>query len=93
MVKIIWSDLALEDLRSIYEYISIDSAFYAGRHIDRLIERTDQLIEFPNSGRIVPEFNNESLRELIEGNYRVVYRVSTGTVEIVRVHHAAKPVK
>lgn len=93
MVRIIWSDLALDDLRSIFEFISIDSVFYAGRQIHRLIERTDQLMEFPHSGRIVPEFNNESLRELIEGNYRIVYSTSNGQVEIVRVHHAAKQIK
>lgn len=47
MVAIIWSELAIADLRNIYEFIATDSAFYASRQIDRLIERTDQLIEFP----------------------------------------------
>jgi toxin ParE1/3/4 len=89
MVKIIWSELALEDLSSIYAFISIDSSFYDGRLIDRIIERTDQLIDFPNSVRIVPEFNIETLKELIEGNYRIVYDTANGQVEIVRVHHAA----
>jgi plasmid stabilization system protein ParE len=89
MVNIIWSELALEDLSSIYAFISIDSSFYAGRLIDRIIERTDQLIDFPNSVRIVPEFNIETLKELIEGNYRIVYDTANGQVEIVRVHHAA----
>ena len=93
MVAIIWSELAIEDLRSIYEFISTDSVFYASRQVDRIIERTDQLIEFPKSGRVVPEFNIENLRELIEGNYRIVYSINPDKIEIVRVHHAAKQIK
>ena len=72
MAKVIWSELALDDLKNIYEYISNDSIYYAGRQIERIIERVEQLQNFPESGRIVPEFNKEILRELIEGNYRIV---------------------
>jgi addiction module RelE/StbE family toxin len=92
MVKVIWSELSIEDLRSIFDYISIDSPYYAGIQIDRIVNRTEQLIEFPQSGRVVPEFNNESLRELIEGNYRIVYQLVNETVEIVRIHHASKKI-
>ncbi len=92
MVKVIWSELSIEDLRSTFDYISIDSPYYAGIQIDRIVNRTEQLIEFPQSGRVVPEFNNESLRELIEGNYRIVYQLVNETVEIVRIHHAAKKI-
>ena len=92
MVNVIWSELSIEDLRSIFDYISIDSPYYAGIQIDRIVNRTEQLIEFPQSGRVVPEFNNESLRELIEGNYRIVYQLVNETVEIVRIHHAAKKI-
>jgi addiction module RelE/StbE family toxin len=92
MVKVIWSELSIEDLRSIFDYITIDSPYYAGIQIDRIVNRTEQLIEFPQSGRVVPEFNNESLRELIEGNYRIVYQLVNETVEIVRIHHASKKI-
>ncbi len=50
MVKVIWSELSIEDLRSIFDYISIDSPYYAGIQIDRIVNRTGQLIEFPQSG-------------------------------------------
>jgi plasmid stabilization system protein ParE len=73
MVQISWSDLAVDDLRSIYDFIANDSAFYAERQIARFIERTEQLMAFPESGRVVPEFNDKNLRELIEGNYRIIY--------------------
>ena len=93
MVKIIWTDFAIEDLKSIHEYIARDSRFYANRYIEKLILRVDQLEEFPNSGRIVPEFNNESIRELIEGNYRLVYKINTDYLGILRVHHSARILK
>jgi toxin ParE1/3/4 len=58
------------------EYISKDSKRYADRHIDKLISRVEQLHNNPNSGRVVPEFNIETTRELIEGNYRIIYKVN-----------------
>ena len=51
MVEINWTELALQDLRDIYDYISKDSVFYADRYIDKLIERVDQLESNPKSGR------------------------------------------
>ena len=64
MVNIVWTDLATEDLRSIFDYISRDSKVYAGRHVDKLILRVDQLESYSRSGRVVPEFNKEEIREL-----------------------------
>jgi len=93
MAKLIWSELALEDLQSIHEYISKDSKRYADRFIEKIINRVDQLESFPKSGRIVPEFNSSLIRELIEGNYRIVYKISGDQVAIVRVHHAARQLK
>jgi toxin ParE1/3/4 len=52
------------------------------------------VILFPGSGRVVPEFNNKQLRELIEGNYRIVYRFeSNELIEIARIHHSARHLK
>lgn len=93
MVKLIWTEFAVEDLRLIHEYISRDSKRYADRFIEKLINRIDQLESFPKSGRVVPEFNLESIRELIEGNYRIIYKISTSEVTIIRVHHAARQLK
>lgn len=55
MVKVVWADLAIEDLKSIHEYISKDSKFYADRLVTKLINKVDQLENYPQSGRIVPE--------------------------------------
>ena len=68
MVVIKWSEIALDDLREIHAYISKDSKIYADRYVDKLFNWVDQLVSHPKSGRVVPEYNNEIIRELIEGN-------------------------
>ncbi|MCX6319594.1 MAG: type II toxin-antitoxin system RelE/ParE family toxin [Bacteroidetes bacterium] len=93
MVKIVWTELALEDLRSIYDYISRDSKVYAERVVDKIILRADQLENFPNSGRVVPEFEDVTIRELIQGNYRIIYKTSATQVSIIRIHHSARILK
>ncbi|TDQ16338.1 plasmid stabilization system protein ParE [Algoriphagus boseongensis] len=89
MVEIFWSDLAVNDLKSIHSFIQVDSKFYADRQIQKIIKRVDQLVNFPDSGRIVPEFSISQIRELIEGNYRIVYFVDLNSAYILRVHHSA----
>ncbi len=90
MVKLIWSETAIEDLKSIHEYIALDSPKYATQFTNKLIERIDQLEEFPRSGRVVPEFNNQDIRELIEGQYRIFYKVFSDHILIARIHHSSK---
>jgi addiction module RelE/StbE family toxin len=93
MVKVVWTDLAIEDLKSIHEYISKDSKFYADRFVTKLLNRVDQLENHPQSGRVVPEFGKEDIRELIEGNYRIIYRIHIDFVGIARIHHSARLLK
>lgn len=93
MEKIEWSEIAIADLRSIYEYISRDSAFYADRVINRITGRIKQLEKFPQSGRIVPELNNEMIRELIEGSYSIVYIVEGEYIQGSRVYHSTMKMK
>ncbi len=94
MVKIVWSKTALLDLKNIFDYIAKDSKYYAVRFVDRIIVSVDQLENFPYSGRIVPEKNNETIREIIFGNYRIFYKIiSPNKISILRIHHSAKNVK
>lgn len=93
MVKIVWTELALEDLKIIHDYIAQDSTSYASRFIEKLLARVKQLETFPRSGKNVPEFGIENIRELIEGNYRIVYRVNSEVVYIIRVQHSAMLLK
>ena len=93
MVQINWTEKSLKDLRVINDYISLDSTFYAARFISKLIRRVDQLVEFPESGRMVPEKNVHEIRELIEGNYRIFYRLQKEKITILRIHNAARKIK
>jgi addiction module RelE/StbE family toxin len=93
MAEVTWTKRSLKDLRSIYDYISLDSNFYAARFINTLIARVEQLYEFPQSGRVVPEKNDPEIRELIEGNYRIFYRLQKNKIIILRIHNAARNIK
>jgi toxin ParE1/3/4 len=81
-MKIIWTAEAIERLKEIDAYISQDSPTAAEKFIDLLFERGESLKAFPHSGRKVPEYDLEDYRELIEGNYRIVYRVKPHAIEI-----------
>ena len=91
MVEVRWTPLALEDIDNIAEYIAKDSEKFALIQTERFFERALILINQPNAGRIVPEANDKTLRELISGNYRIIYRViSKSRIDILTVHHSAK---
>jgi plasmid stabilization system protein ParE len=73
MAEIRWGKLALRDLKAIHAFISIDSRHYAKRQVERILARVGQLASHPESGRMVPEKSDPSIRELVEGNYRIFY--------------------
>lgn len=94
MVAVIWIDQVIEDLDNIAEYIAQDSLKYAAITVNKLFQRTEILKAHPKIGRIVPETNQESIRELIEGNYRIIYEiVSEDRIEILTVYHSAHRLK
>ena len=90
MVNISWSQLALDDLKNIHAYIALDSQYYATNFIDKLVKKIKLLERYPSSGRIVPEFENAEIRELIEGKYRIVYKLGESEVTILRIQNFAK---
>jgi plasmid stabilization system protein ParE len=80
----------VEDVEAVKAYVARDSERYAGLLAERLVAAVGRLESFPQSGRIVPEVGDESLREVIYGNYRLVYRLQPESVEVVTVYHAAR---
>lgn len=94
MAEVKFTDQSINDLNDIAEYISNDSVFYAELQIQKLINRTDTLEKFPLIGRIVPELNLKSVREIIEGNYRIIYRVvNKSMIHILTFHHSRRKLK
>lgn len=91
MVEIRWLPEAKEDLREIFDYISRDSKRYAKRQIDKIFDRTLILKTHIQAGRIVEEVGRPEIREIIEGNYRIIYRIITvSEVDVLMVHHGAR---
>jgi toxin ParE1/3/4 len=75
---------------SIYEYVAHDSKPYAECLIDKLTRRSEQIAAFPLSGRTVPEYRDESIREVIERPYRIIYRIKADQIDILAVVHGAQ---
>jgi len=90
--KLTWSPTARLDLWDLLSYISESNQFAAKKFGLRLFEAVEQLREFPESGRMVPEFQNPVIREIIRRPCRIVYRVNheEKLVEISRIWHAAR---
>ncbi|MGW1455043.1 type II toxin-antitoxin system RelE/ParE family toxin [Salegentibacter agarivorans] len=94
MVQINWTFQAQSDLQSIGEYIGKDSKKYARLQIIKLRNRTKILHTQIYSGKSVPEINHPKIRELIEGNYRIIYKIlNNQRVDILTVHHSARNLK
>ena len=89
-MKVHWTDSAISQLIAIYDYIARDSPFYAQRMVDRLTRRSQQLADFPRSGRMVPEYEAEDIREVIEKPYRLIYHLGSDQIEILAVVHSAQ---
>lgn len=89
-MKLIWSARAKSDLIGIGEFIAGTAPENARQFVQRLVERAGLAARFPAAGRSVPEYQDENLREVIEGNYRIVYEIqpSGKTVIVITVFDA-----
>jgi toxin ParE1/3/4 len=86
-----WTHQAIADLAAIRTFISHDSPHFASVVVARLIAAVDRLRDFPESGRVVPEFERKATREIVERPYRIIYRlVREDEIHILTVHHGAK---
>jgi len=89
-VRVHWTNTAIEHLLSIHGHISLTSKIYADRLVDRLTKRSEQIGLFPESGRMVPEYRRDDLREVIERSYRVIYRIKEHQIDVLAVVHGAR---
>ena len=90
-MKIHWSEIAEVDLDDIYDYVARDVPYYAELFVDKLIEATDKLEDYPRMGRKVPEADNrDDVRELIVQGYRIIYLLQTEELHILTVIHGSR---
>ncbi len=89
-MKVYWTRNAVMHLTNIFEYIALNSPTYATRMVDRITQRSEQISTQPLSGRKVPEYETEDIRELIEKPYRIIYRLKQDQIDILAVIHGAQ---
>ncbi|MFL9832452.1 type II toxin-antitoxin system RelE/ParE family toxin [Chryseobacterium terrae] len=93
MVRIKWLKSATIDLKEIFDFISLDSKRYARFQIEKIQNKTEILKTGKITGKRVPEFDDDNVREIFEGNYRIIYRIiSKNEIHILLVHHGAKDI-
>ena len=88
--RVAWTAIAATDLQEAWEYIAHDSLMYAATFVQRIRELARSLDDMAERGRVVPEIGAPDVRELIVGNYRLVYQVTPSTVYVLRVIHGAR---
>ena len=85
-----WSNPSRQDLKQIHDFIAKDSTYYARKVVSAIVEKSDSLDIFPHMGRIVPERNEEKIRELLIYSYRMIYQINSENIEILTLVHSKK---
>jgi len=86
-MKIIWSPLAIDRVGEIANYIAKDKPTAAENWVDNIFSTVESLASSPKLGRIVPEINKDQYREIIYGNYRIVYRLEEKQISVLTIRH------
>jgi plasmid stabilization system protein ParE len=86
-MNIVWSPLAVDRASEIAGYIAQDKLSAAEKWVKTLFSKVEQLKASPEIGRIVPEIENNQFREVIYGNYRVIYRIEAEQISILTIRH------
>jgi len=90
MPHVAWTPKSRMDLRDIRGYIRISAPHRSGPFVRRLMASTARLKKHPLLGEVVHELHRADVREILHGNYRIVYRVTERRVDILREIHAAR---
>ncbi|MCK5198799.1 MAG: type II toxin-antitoxin system RelE/ParE family toxin [Spirochaetales bacterium] len=90
MASLIWSDTSKNDLKEIYSFIAQDSRYYANSLINKINQSAKKLKYYPEIGRVVPEYQNVEIREIIFQNYRIIYQLTEKKIIILTVFHTSR---
>jgi toxin ParE1/3/4 len=90
MSKIEWARSAVNDVKSVRDYIARDSEAYAERFVQKIVEAVEKAGAFPRVGRRVREADADDIREIVFGNYRIIYRDEEARVLVLMVIHGAR---
>ncbi len=91
MVEVKVTDKAISDIELLANYIAKDSIKFAGITVQNIFEAINYIVDFPEIGRIVPELNQKSIREIILGNYRIIYWINSKTkIDVIAIHNSSR---
>ena len=90
MARIVWTPKALDDLEALLTYIAKESPVAARRFTQKIIQRVDLLSGHPFLGGFIAEDDTHTYRQIIQGNYRIIYRTDGNMIFVLAVHHAAR---
>jgi addiction module RelE/StbE family toxin len=88
--QVTWAEIAQDDLDKIASYIAKDSENYAAAFVREMLDAARSLEHLAQRGRIVPEWHDVSIRELIVRNYRLIYQLTESVASIIGVVHGAR---
>ena len=89
MAEIRWTPQASADFEAAVNYIALDAPSFACLFAIKTMDSIDRLRDFPKLGRVIPERNDPYYREVIQGNYRIFYRLVDDVVEVLALHPCA----
>lgn len=89
-MKVLWTDAALSQLEAIRDFLGQTSSDYAQRVVERLVNRSEQIATFARSGRMVPEYEIDEVRQVIESSYRIIYLIKEEQIEVLAIVHTSR---
>ncbi|NBB76334.1 MAG: type II toxin-antitoxin system mRNA interferase toxin, RelE/StbE family [Bacteroidetes bacterium] len=91
-MRVVWTEKAEKQLDQIFHYIAEDSALYAYRTVEKIIERAESVLPNSQKGRMVPEYERDDIREVFHHPYRIIYLIKDqeNMIEILSVIHGAR---
>lgn len=90
MRRVIWTPGAVREAGDIRRYVEEHDPRAARSLLSRLQRRARMLARYPEAGRVVPEAQRKDVRELIEGSYRLIYRVDDAVIRVLSVLHSRR---
>jgi len=89
-MKVLWTPRAIADLKAISRFIAKDNPHVARIFAGKLKRRAESLCRLPMRGRVVPELGRDNIREIIERNYRIAYRIGKDSITILTIFEGHK---
>jgi toxin ParE1/3/4 len=89
-MKVNWTQKGRQRLQQLYDYIPTDQPDNALNYVDKITRRVELLAMQPRSGKVVEKYQRDDIREIYEGDYRIIYRILVERIDILTVRHSSR---